>query len=160
MTDEELEALGAGPRLFNLPRTLSFGNRPFLMLLVVIAGLASAPLLSEGRWLGAALVLGAVLSFPLFFAGLQLAMELIGNRPLAAVHEKGIVWRSGWSRGFVAWPDLATIHRRERVVDGVPLISWELSERAKGVRPIVVRDVVNGEEVAACIAARLGKGAR
>ena len=84
-------------------------------------------------------------------------MELIGNRPLEAVHEKGIIWRSGWKRGFVAWPDLATIHRRERDANGVPFITWELMERATGVRPIVVLNVVNGEQIAEFIAARLVK---
>ena len=85
---------------------MSLGNWPFLVLLLILAGVGSAPLILDANWVGVALVAGAVLATPLMVLALQFVPELLGARVLVGVYAKGIVWSRLWSRDFIPWSNL------------------------------------------------------
>ena len=95
-----------GIEVFTFHRTLSLGNWPFLVLLLILSGVGSTPLILDANWKGVALVAGAVLATPLMVLVLQFFPELLGARVLVGVYAKGIAWSRLWQRGFIAWSNL------------------------------------------------------
>ncbi len=95
-----------GLEVFTFHRTMSFGNWPFLVLVLILAGVASTPLLLDGNWFAVALVAGAVLAMPFMVFVLQYFPELLGERVLVGVYAKGIVWSRLWMRDFIPWSNL------------------------------------------------------
>ena len=81
-----------GIEVFTFQRTMSFGNWPFLVLILLLAGAASTSLIIDGDWKGVGLVFGAVCAVPLFVGAVQFLPELVGARVLVGVFAHGIVW--------------------------------------------------------------------
>ena len=98
-----------GIEVFTFQRTMSFGNWPFLVLILLLAGAASTSLIIDGDWKGVGLVFGAVCAVPLFVGAVQFLPELFGARVLVGVFAHGIVWARLWRRGFIAWSNLESV---------------------------------------------------
>jgi hypothetical protein len=92
--------------VFAFHRTMSLGNWPFLVLLLVIATASSTSFILDRNWLGVAAMFGILFGFPLFIGGLEHLPELLGGRVLLAVTARGIVWGRLWQRGFIPWANL------------------------------------------------------
>jgi hypothetical protein len=101
----------AGLEVFVLPRTMSFGNWPFLVFLLLIAVVVSASSFIEGDWKAGGLIFGAVAFVPAGIAVLQFLPELMGGRVLVGVYSRGIIWARLWQRGFIPWSNLEGIRQ-------------------------------------------------
>lgn len=137
---------GPGNEIFVFHRTMSFGNWPFLVLILIIAGVVSAPSMIDGDWKGALLIIAAVTAFPLFIGAIYFFPELFGNRVLVGVHARGIVWARLWQRGFIPWENLEQ-HGT------VP--TWQFIERRDRGKPISLQATTGASAAAAFIAERL-----
>jgi hypothetical protein len=147
----------AGARLFTFPRTISFGNWPFLVFLAFLATVLSIIPARDGNWLIVAALFGAVAIAPTLIAVVLYVSEPFGRRRISAIHEQGIIWRRGWRRGFMPWSDLAKIERKDHVVEGITFPSWELEDAATGSKPLILEDHPGCEEGAQLIASRISQ---
>jgi hypothetical protein len=136
---------------------MSFGNWPFLVFLLVLAGALSIIPAMNGNWLIVAGMMGAVLLVPLLFAVFQPMFELLGLRSVHAIHEHGLVWRRGWLRGFIPWSQVAAINRVVHDVDGTTFTAWEVHERVRGAGVITLGDAVGCAEAAELISRKLAR---
>jgi hypothetical protein len=101
-TDDE-----RGMEVFAFHRTMSLGNWPFLVLLLVIATAASTSFILDRNGLGVAAMFGILFGFPLVIGAIEHLPELLGGRVLLGVTARGIVWGRLWQRGFIPWSNLA-----------------------------------------------------
>lgn len=132
-----------GIEVFTFHRTMSFGNWPFLVLLVILAGVGSSPLIIDGNWKGVALVAGAVLAMPFMVLVVQFFPELLGDRVLVGVYAKGIAWSRLWRRDFIPWANL------ERASEDPRGVSRFIERRGRNGGPI---GFPNGSETGPALA--------
>lgn len=124
-----------GIEVFVFHRTMSFGNWPFLVLILIIATAASTSFILDGKWVGVALVFGSVCAIPLVTAVVQFLPELFGARVLVGVYARGVVWARLWQRGFIPWANLEQVGPGERL--------WQVNERRGAGKPISLTSVTN-----------------
>lgn len=154
MTASNFQRVDAGAQVQAFPRTLSPGNWPFSLLLVSAAVLFATPLALDGRWDGAALMIGVIALVPLAVGLRQLLAERRGLRTLAAIHEKGIVWRRLGSTGFLPWSALAAVKARRLEDDDPHTTVYEL-HLVSGEPPIHIDEGTDGETVSQDLERRL-----
>lgn len=144
----------AGAQVQAFPRTMSPGNWPFSLLLVSAAVLFATPLALDGRWDGAALMVGVIALVPVVVGVRQVLAERHGLRTLAAIHEKGLVWRRLGSTGFVPWSSVKAVTSR-RLEDDDPHTTVYEVQLTSGEPPIHIDEGADGETVAQALERRL-----
>lgn len=117
-----------GERRFDFPRTVSFGNWPFLVFLVFLASVLSILPARAGEWHIVAAFFGAIAVAPALIGVTYYALEPFGNRVVDAIHDEGLVWRRGWRRGFVQWMQLISLERKDVTLEGMTFPRWELTD--------------------------------
>ena len=150
----------AGKRLYDFPRTVSLGNWPFLVFLLVLATALSIIPARDGNWLIVVALFGAIGVAPAMVGLAYYALEPFGRREIAAIHEHGVLWRQGWRRGFMPWSELAKIERKDRIVEGLKFPSWDVEDAAVGSKPLLLEDHPGCEEGAELIASKIAGRAR
>lgn len=101
-----------GPAVQTFPRTLSLGNWPFLVFLMLIGLMASIPSYLDDNWKMVGIILGSVLAIPVIFGVVQLVSEAFGEKGPAAIHANGLLVRRLWRTSFIPWQDITRIERK------------------------------------------------
>ena len=126
---------------------MSLGNWPFLVFLLLIAGVVSAPSFVEGDWKIGLLIFGAVAFVPASVAVLQFLPELAGGRVLVGVYAKGVRWARLWQRGFIPWSNLEGVRTGD-------LLTALVEHRGRD-KPITLQVRADSAAIAGFIAERL-----
>jgi len=144
-----------GEARFSIPRTLSWANRPLLLILVVLALGSAGFLWLMGEWKQGLFAAGAVVLVAAVVVVGQLSNEVLGGPRVDAVFENGVQWRAGSKRGFLPWADLVRIDRRERQTRNGVLTWWTVAVRANAAKELVLLASSQSEAAADFIAARV-----
>ena len=80
-----------GQRRFGFPRTVSFGNWPFLVFLVFLASVLSILPARAGEWHIVAAFFGAIALAPGLIGVVFYATEPYGHRVVEVIHDDGLV---------------------------------------------------------------------
>ena len=156
-----------GELLATFPRTLSFKNWPFLILLLLLGGIPAGISIFDGAWGAGLAILGAVLAVPALILGFPYLLEFAGMRSVEALHEQGLVLRRGPRREFVAWSEVKSVEEKDLTTSagGVGITQHVVSLRLAGAwAPVTMTSILHGpaalEQVVQRLAATAPAGAR
>ena len=101
-----------GGVLKNFPRTFSIKNWPFMVLLMILAGIPATFFWLDGNPKAALYVFAGVVGVAFIFPLVQVGLELFGAESIAAIHEQGIVVRRLTQESFVPWAQVQSLETR------------------------------------------------
>lgn len=144
MTASDPSRVDAGALVLALPRTLSPRNWPFTLLGLSAAVLFATPLALDGKWVAAALMAGVIAVVPVLVGVRQLLAERRGLRELAAIHERGVIWRRLGTTGFLPWSEVEGVTARRLDEEDPHTLVYEVTLRG-GAPALRIDEGADGE---------------